>query len=351
MKPSKEHFIFLTGSTGLVGGHLLLHLFKAGKKIRCLIRKTSSFSQLEKICAFYDVEFLELRDKVEWVFGDLLDFSALCTYLEDITEIYHCAAVVSFNPKDKIQMMKTNINGTSNLIDAALISNVREFCFISSIASLGKAGNNQPILETTPRKNDEKTSAYSESKFRSELEVWRGIAEGLNVVIVNPGVILGLGELDKGSMLLVKAGMKGMPFFTKATTGYVDVRDVCRASMMLMEKKEFGERFILVSENLHNGKVFGMIAKEFGKQPPKYEVGVFILYLGAFFMRIFSFVVGKKSQLTMDTVQSARKQEQYSNEKLIRVLNYTFIPIAQSIHDLCAFIQKETKKPPRRKTS
>ncbi len=335
-----NNLVLLTGSTGLLGGHMLVHLFKAGKKVRCLIRPTSSLEQLKLICSYYNQSFEELNSSVEWVYGNTLDFIGLCEMMTGINEVYHCAAIVSFNNKDRKNILQTNVQGTSNMVDAALKCGVERFCFISSIASLGTTPDHTPIKEDTPRKNDDHISAYSESKFRSELEVWRGISEGLNAVIVNPGVILGPGEPEKGSLLLFKIGSKGMPFYTKATTGYVDVRDVCKIAMALMEKELYKKRFILISENVHNGTLFGLIAKEFGKKPPRILVGKALLNMGVLFSALAGMMTGKTPQLTKDTIRSAQNPQTYSNERICKALEYKFISLADTIHETADFLKK-----------
>lgn len=342
MKPQMQKLVFLTGSTGLVGGHLLLHLHKSGQKIRALIRSTSSFKQLQLICKLYNQDFEELYESVEWVYGNTLDFVSLCDLLQGVDEVYHCAAVVSFNSKNSKELLQTNIQGTSNMVDAALKCTVKRFCFISSIGALGNAKNGDYIHECTPWKNDGKASVYSESKFRSELEVWRGFNEGLNTVIVNPGVILGPGYPDRGSMLLFQTGRKGMPFYTKATTGYVDVRDVCRAAIELMGKEIFGKRFILVSENIDNKDLFSMIANEFNAKGPRFEAGKLILNLAAFFSAFLGKITGKTPQLTKETIRSAQKPQKYSNLQIKETLNFEFIPLRKTIQDTCNFL-KENK--------
>lgn len=340
MSASENNLVLLTGSTGLVGGHLLVHLYQAGKNVRCLIRPSSSLEQLKRICAFYHLPFETLKNSVEWVTGDTLDFIGLCDLMDGVEEVYHCAAMVSFNSKNRVELLQTNVQGTSNIVDAALKSSVKKCCFISSIAALGTTPDQTLIQEDTPRKNDDRTSAYSESKFRSELEVWRAISEGLNAVIVNPGVILGPGDPDKGSLLLFKTGRKGMPFYTKATTGYVDVRDVCKISIELMEKGILKKRFILVSENAHNGGVFGLIAKEFGKKPPQILAGKFVLRMGVFFSTLTGWITGKTSQLTNDTIRSAQHPQSYSNELVRKTLDYTFIPLSDTIRTTADFLKQ-----------
>ena len=339
MKPQIHNLVFLTGSTGLVGAHLLVHLHKSGKKIRALIRTTSSFEQLRLICNFYNQSFEEIYESVEWVYGNTLDFVGLCDYLEEVEDVYHCAAVVSFNIKNSKELLQTNIQGTANMVDAAQKCAVSRFCFISSIGALGNAQFGELTNEKTPWKNDGKASVYSESKFRSELEVWRACNEGLNTVIVNPGVILGPGNTEKGSMLLFQTGRKGMPFYTRAKTGYVDVRDVCRAAIELMEKKHYGKRYILVSENVDNKDLFSMIASEFGVKAPKFEAGKTLLRLAAFFSTAIGLFTGKTPQLTKETIRSAQKSQQYSNQQIKKVLNFEFIPLKKTIQDTSTFLK------------
>jgi dihydroflavonol-4-reductase len=340
MSTPTSNLVFLTGGTGLVGGHLLIHLHKSGKNIRALIRSSSSFSQLKLICSFYGLPFETLKDSIEWVYGDTLDYVGLCDLMDGIEEVYHCAAVVSFNDQNKKELLQTNINGTSNMVDAAIRNKVKRFCFISSIGALGSAPDQDFIHEKTPRKGDKQVSAYSESKFRSELEVWRAASEGLNTVIVNPGVILGPGNPGKGSLLLFRNGRKGMPFYTKATTGYIDVRDVCRASMGLMEKRIYGKRFILVSDNIHNGNLFSMIAAEFGKKPPRIEAGKALLTIAALLSEAWGRITGKTAQLTMETIRTAQRPEKYSSKKICEVLDFKFIPLEQTVKDTCDFLKK-----------
>jgi dihydroflavonol-4-reductase len=339
MSTPGNNLVLLTGATGFVGGHMLVRLFRSGKKVRCLIRSSSSLEQLKLICTFYQQPFEELKTSVEWLTGDTLDFIGLCRQMENVAEVYHCAALVSFNSKNRRELLQTNVQGTSNMVDAALNANVKKFCFISSIAALGSTPDRTPIQEDTPRKNDDKTSAYSESKFRSELEVWRGVSEGLNAVIVNPGVILGPGDPEKGSLLLFKTGRKGMPFFTNATTGYVDVRDVCQFAIELMEKNLFNKRYILVSENAHNGTVFSLIAKEFGKKPPRILAGWALLRMGVLVSALVGLITRKTPQLTSDTIRSAQNPQAYSNLRICKALGCSFIPLRQTIRESSDFLK------------
>lgn len=336
-----HNFVFLTGSTGLIGGHLLIHLHQSGYKVRALIRPSSSFEELRLICDYYKQSFEELYESVEWVYGDTRDYVGLCDLLVGVKQVFHCAGVVSFNSKNTKDILQTNIQGTSNMVDAALKCFVEQFCFISSISALGNEKSDDFINEDTRRKNDEIYSVYSESKFRAELEVWRGNSEGLNTVILNPGVILGPGNPRKGSLLLFQTGRKGVPFYTEATTGYVDVRDVCLAGIELMRKGIFGERFILVSENIGNKDLFSMIASEFNAKPPRYHVGRLLLQTSACLSEFFGKLTGSTPQLTRETVRTALNSQKYSSQKIKKVLNFQFTPCYKTIQDTCTFIKEK----------
>lgn len=337
---AEHNIVFITGSTGFVGGHLLIYLHQSARKIRALIRPSSSFEELHLICDYYKQSFQELYDAVEWVYGDTRDYVGLNEMLKGIQEVFHCAGVISFNSKNREELLQTNIQGTSNMVDAAIECSVNRFCFISSISTLGNIKNGDFICEETPRTNDEIRSLYSESKFRSELEVWRANSEGLNTVILNPGVILGPGNTHKGSLLIFQTGRKGMPFFTKATTGYVDVRDVCRAGIELMEKEIFGKRFILVSENIDNKDLFSMIASEFKVRAPYCHAGKKLLEMSAWTSEFFGNLTGLTPQFTKETARTVQNPQRYSNQLVKNVLNFQFIPLRQTIQDTCSFIKE-----------
>lgn len=335
-----QELVFITGSTGLVGGHILVQLIQKGYRVRALKRQSSSFKQLRTICSYYKLPFRVLQDKVEWVLGDTLDYVGMKQHLSVCTTVYHCAAVVSFNNQNQEELLRTNIRGTANMVDAALEAGIKQFCYISSIGALGSQ-TDQEINEATDRDTSVMHSAYSESKYHSELEVWRASAEGLPVCILNPGVILGPGLPDKGSMLIFQAGQKGIPFYTTGVTGYVDVRDVAKAAILLMEKKQFGERYILVSENLDTKTLFGMIAKAFDKNPPRFKAGPFLLNFVGFLSEIYGKLSNTNPQMTRETARTATKIQRYSSEK-IRSFHpeIQFIPIAETVTDTADFIKK-----------
>jgi dihydroflavonol-4-reductase len=338
---------FITGCTGLVGSHLLVNLFLQQVHVKALIRKTSSFDQIKLICDFYTVSFEELYDAVEWVYGDTLDYLGLIQHLYGIDTIFHCAALVSFNSNDKENLMLTNVRGTANVVDAALEAKVASICFISSIAALGKTNDGRFIDEMTPRDVNRPVSFYSESKYYSELEVWRGAAEGLNVIILNPGVILGPGLPGKGSLLLFKIGSKGLPFYTRSVTGYVDVRDICKVAIELTKRKIYGHRFVLVSENVSNQRLFGLISAAFHKKPPFIHLKKSVLIAAVLVLKIASLFTKKAPVLTYSTIRTVSDPEYYESAKIIQLLDFQFTPIEETINDTAHFLKTltDTKKP------
>ena len=226
--------ILVTGATGLVGGHLLWHLLQNNNSVIALKRITSNLNPLRTIFSFYTDNPDVFLDKIEWRIADINDADALKLALTGIQEVYHCAAVVSLG-KGGSEMMDTNVTGTRTIVDLALKMKIRKFCFVSSIAACGFADHGEVIHEQTPwTKSDHKTS-YAISKYEAEQEVWKGIDKGLNAVIVNPGVILGVSGNESGSSLIFSKAKNGLMFYTLGGSGYVDVQDVVR--VMIKDRK------------------------------------------------------------------------------------------------------------------
>ncbi len=326
--------ILVTGGTGLVGSHLLFDLLSKGKKVRALKRQSSNIELVRTTFGYYSENAGELFESIEWIDGDMMDPFSLEDALEGIEDVYHCAALVSFRKEDRNNMQDINVEGTRNLVNACLEADIRKFCMVSSIAALGspEEGENT-VTEKTPWSPEEKRSAYSTSKFTSELEIWRGIEEGLNAVIVNPSIILGPGQWDKGSSLLFRTIAKGLKYYTKGITGYVDVRDVSRSMIDLMESELVNERFILNSENRSFEFIFKTISKHLGiAGPTKYASKKMteIAWRLAYLKKIFLF---KPAGFTKENARSAHNIKYYSNQKVKEALGFQFIPIEKSIED------------------
>lgn len=336
---------FVTGGTGLIGSHLLHRLVSSGQKVKALKRKTSNLKQVKKTFSYYSENAEELFRQIEWVNGDILDFYGLEKLLKGVDEVYHCAAIVSFNPKERTQMIRNNVDGTANLVNASLENGVKKFCHVSSVAALGKAENGYLVDETTNWVPAKRNSGYSESKFFSETEIWRGIEEGLDAVIVNPSIVLGPGNWNSGSPQIFKTVWDGMKFYTRGITGYVDVNDVVDAIVQLMDDENFhkykNQRFLLSAENWSYQNVFSQIADAFEKPRPKYHASPFLL---AFVWRAAAFyglISGNPSAITRETASSSASIRKFDGSKITQELDFKYRPVSESIQKTAKFFLKD----------
>jgi len=327
--------IVVTGGTGLVGAHLLFNLCKKHSYIRAIKRKNSDIEQVKKTFSYYSDEADNLFSKIEWVDADVTDYYSLEAAFEGATQIYHSAAMVSFHEKDKLRMYEVNVQGTANVVNAALFCKVEKLCHVSSIAALGRAEVNKNATEETPWKDSDKDSHYSISKYKSELEVWRGIEEGITAVIVNPSVILGPCKWDSGSAAIFSKIWKGLKFYTSGENGYVYVVDVSRAMIELMESDISGHRFTLNAENASYQKLLKLMAKSLGKPEPKFAVAPWMIELSWRLLRLQSFFIGKAPALTKSTARSSMKINRYSNQKIKETIGFEFTSLEEMI-DLTA---------------
>lgn len=337
--------IFVTGGTGLLGAHLLFELTSAGKNVKALKRETSKLQQVLKIFSYYSENPKELFDKIEWVDGDILDYFTLEELLKGVSEIYHCAAIVSFQPDERHKMISNNVEGTANLVNAAIENGVKKICHVSSIAALGRLENGELITEDTNWVPSKKTSGYSESKFFSEAEIWRGTEEGLDAVIVNPSIIFGPANWESGSAKMFKTIWDGMKFYTKGITGFVDVKDVVRAMILLMDDSNFetckNQRFLLNSENLNYQDILTQIANELEKPKPNIFASNFILGIVWRAATFYSWITGKHSMITRDSVSNSNAINNFDGSKITRILYFQYKPISCSIKSTAGFLKND----------
>ncbi|MGG6229899.1 NAD-dependent epimerase/dehydratase family protein [Tenacibaculum sp. SDUM215027] len=332
--------ILVTGGTGLVGSHLLYYLSQKNDKIRAVFRTEEKREYVKKIFSFYTDNAQEYFSKIEWVKADITDIPSLEPVFNNITQVYHCAALVSFNPKDYRKMRQVNIEGTANLINFAIDTNVDKFCFVSSIAAVGNAINGKPINEENEWVDNDENHGYAITKYGAEMEVWRGSQEDLNIVIVNPGVILGGGFWNEGSGKMFTQINSGFKFYTEGITGFIGVNDVVKAMINLMDSNIKNERFILVSENKSFKEILFCIADNLNKNRPSKKVGKLITSI---FWRadwLLTILTGKEPLLTKDSAKSAHNESFYTSEKITEQLDFEFEPI----NDVIARISKEFKK-------
>lgn len=317
----------VTGATGLVGSHLLLTLLQQGQPVIAMKRKSSNTKEIETLFSYYTPNYKELYNKIEWREGDLTDVLGFDELLKDVRTVYHCAALISLDDKDRNQLLKANKEGTANLVNACINNKIEAFCFVSSIATLQNKDIKTDVDEKVFWKTAPDQSAYSLSKYLAEQEVWRGMEEGLNAVIVNPGVIVGPGNWGRGTGQLVSLSAKGIKFYTEGVTGFVGAIDVAGAMVALVNKKIFGERFILVENNYPFRYILDKIHAELGKPLPKIKAGPALLTLGKW----FSFMMPDGQKLTWSTISALSTKTTFSTRKLGLFLDYKYTSIDECI--------------------
>lgn len=315
--------ILVTGATGLVGSHLLQQLIQAGHSVKALYRT--------------HIPTIPNTEGVEWIKGDILDIVALEESMDQVNQVYHCAAVVSFNPAKKSAMQHTNIEGTANVVNACINKGVKRLLFVSSVAALGRIREDKPIDETMNWTPETSNSEYGKTKYLSEMEVWRGMSEGLSVVVVNPVIILGNGDWEGGSSGIFKSAYNEFPWYTEGMSGFVDVKDVVKAMVLLMNSGINGERFILSGHNAFYKDIFGMIAAAFHKKPPHKKVTPILAAIVWRLEAIKAFFSGKDPLLTKETAKTARAKVQFNNSKLLAAFpEFSYSPLPNSIERICA---------------
>ncbi len=332
--------ILVTGATGLVGGNLLWFLLQENERVVAIRRPTSNLEPLRTIFSFYTNNPDSFLNKIDWKIADVLDFESINQAMSDISVVYHCAAVVSLGKNDK-NILDTNVEGTKNVVLAALKNNIKKFCFVSSIAACGKNLDNDLIDENAKWIESPNISAYSRSKYDSEQEVWKGINMGLNALIVNPGVILGVSGSNSGSSKLFDQVRKGLIFYTNGGSGYVDVQDVAKAMILLTKSEISGERFILVAENCSNKQILNWMADGFGKRRPFIPIGKNLIQIVGFLSEICGKIFRFSPLIDKGTAKSATSRGFYTSQKIKMVLGFEFNSIENCIKEVCTFQKKE----------
>jgi len=332
--------ILVTGGTGLVGAHLLLELLKREDTVFALKRPSSDLNITKRIFSYYTDDFQKIFERINWVEGNILDYQSIRDALKDITKVYHCAAAVSFQSSDKQTIADTNRLGTANLVNACLETGIEKLLHVSSIGALGRAGVTG-IVDEDSQWNSKKTSVYSTSKYHAEMEVWRAIAEGLNAVIVNPSIIIGPADWNKGSAKLFDTMYHGLKFYTLGSNGFVDVEDVVKLMIILMESDISAERFILNAENVPYKQFFTSMAKALNVKPPQIEAKRFLSEIAWRVFWVKSLFTGKQSSITKETAETANQTYQYSNRKIVDATSYKFMSIEESIKKTAAFYLKD----------
>jgi nucleoside-diphosphate-sugar epimerase len=297
--------LLITGASGLLGSHLLAQLVQEGRQVRALYR-----SAIPEIAG---------GDKVHWVQGDILDIVSLEEAMEGVDQVYHCAAMVSFNPRKKEEMNKVNVEGTANVVNACIAAGVKRLLHVSSIAAMGRIREGEPINESMMWTEETSNSEYGKTKYLAELEAWRGAGEGLSLVIVNPVIILGAGNWNTGSSELFKSAYDEFPWYTEGASGFVDVADVVNAMTRLMDAENIsGERFIVSAGTFAFRNIFTRMAENFHRKPPHRAVTPMLASLVWRWEAVKSFFTGNDPLLTRETARTAAAKINVDNSKLLR---------------------------------
>jgi dihydroflavonol-4-reductase len=319
--------ILITGATGLVGSAVARKLLTENHTVTALFRSGSDRSLLR-----------DIEDKIRWVEGDILDVSALEKAFSDANFVIHTAAVVSFVPRDREMMYQVNREGTANVVNICLKQGIRKLCHVSSIAALGRPDPRKVIegqdivLDESQRWEDSpENSEYAKSKYLAELEVWRGVAEGLNAVIVNPTLVLGEGDWTKSSTQIFRYVYQEKPFYTEGIANYVDVKDVAEIVSQLLFSDISGERFLLNAGSIHYRDLFNSIADHMHKKRPSFKVGAGLAAVIWRVEALRTWLMGTKPLITRETAQSGARKIRYNNEKIKNALGFNFQPIEKTI--------------------
>ncbi|MFT7589556.1 MAG: dihydroflavonol-4-reductase [Limisphaerales bacterium] len=322
--------ILVTGATGFLGSQITRTLVRKGKTVRALKRPDSNLSLLG-----------DLASKVEWVDCDILDVIGLEEAFKDVTQVYHAAAQVSFKKADKNKILKINSEGTANLVNAALEEGVDSFLHVSSVAAIGRKHGDRAIDENADWEANGSTTDYALSKYLGEREVWRGQAEGLPIIIINPSTIIGGGFWNRGTARFFPRAAQGIKYYTDGATGFVDVRDVADCAIKLVEEKAFGERFIIAGENSSYRNLFDQICTALDCPKPTNHAGINKLKIASKAEFIKSFFTKQSVDLTTQTIKILSLSCAYDSSKIKQRLKFEFRPLSKTIQET-AYLYKST---------
>ena len=319
--------ILVTGGTGLVGRHLLLALTCNGQSVKAIYRNDSRVAEIKHFFAFAKAD--AAFQKIQWLIADLTDISQLSVAFKGVTQVYHCAAYISFDPYQLRQLRKTNVEGTANIVNLCISQNVQKLCYVSSIATLAKTPNN-PIDEDNFWNPDGSNTVYAITKYGAEMELWRGTQEGLNVIIFNPGIIMGEGDYHTGSGQLFTRLYRGMKYYPSGTSGFVDVKDVVNMLIRGMQSQVVNKRFILVGHNTSYKDVLQLIAQSLNVNVPEKAIPTWLLSIGVLLDKLRG-VFTKRRTLTRPTVKALSTKETFSCDALHKAFDFKPAPLASTI--------------------
>jgi nucleoside-diphosphate-sugar epimerase len=324
--------ILVTGASGFLGQHLVRHLSAQGKSVRALYNSNPPSESLRTL------------PNTTWLPCDLLDVFQVEEVMEGVEYVYHCAAMVSFHPAHKDRMVHFNVEGTTNVVNEALLQGVRKLLYVSSVAALGRSEEKKEITEEEQWEESKYNSSYGLSKHMAELEVWRALGEGLDGVVVNPGIILGEGNWNEGSARLMKVVYNEFPFYTSGINAWVDVRDVVKAMVQLMDSGVTAERFILSAGNFSYKEIFSKMADALGRKPPSIKAGKLLTGLVWRWSLLKANFFGETATITKETARSSQKQVFYNAAKLLKYLpGFSYTDIGVTINRMALTYKEDLR--------
>lgn len=326
--------VLVTGGTGLVGSHLLLQLVQDKEIVRATYRDGSNLDDVLKVFNYYSDKATELFNSIEWVKADILDIPALEVAFKNITYVYHTAALISFDPNDYIKLKTANVTGTTNIVNLCLLNKIAKLCYVSTIGAIGKSSPGVKATEDNEWSSQD-ANVYALTKYRAEMEVWRGSQEGLQVVIVNPGVIIGPGFWDSGSGNLFTTAEKSSRYYPPGGTGFIGVDDVIKMMLSLMRSTIINERFIAVSNNHTFKEILDNLSTKLNKKGPSIMLKLWQLRIARFIDYILTLITKRKRKITKKTIVSLMNPEVYDNKKIIKAVNFEFNQLDDIIEFSC----------------
>jgi dihydroflavonol-4-reductase len=327
--------VFVTGGTGFLGAYIIKALVEKGIAVRALRRAVAT--------PFFIPQ--SIFEKVEWIQGDVLDVVTLHEALQGAEGVVHAAAVVSYHPSDRARMYQTNVEGTANVVNAAIAGGVKRFVHISSIAALGRSAKSERVTEDRNWEDNKSNTHYGITKHLAELEVWRGFAEGLEGCMLNPSMILGFGNWHQSSGTLFKSIYNGFPWYTTGINGFVGVEDVAEATVQMLQSGLHQKRFIVSAENWVFRDVFNAIADGFGRKRPSLHATPFLGELAWRAGQLKAFVTSQKPVLSKESARVAQSTTEYDHSALLQALpQFSFTPLNVVIKEACAKYLQAVKK-------
>ena len=327
--------ILVTGSTGLLGSHVVVELLHKGYEVRAMFREEARKQVVYRLLDFYYPNEKEsLLGKLHWFKGDVLDLTDVEDSLRGISKVVHCAALVSFHRRDFHHLFKVNRRGTANMVNFALDSGVNQFVHVSSTAAIGSDSQFADGLkrESNLWNPSDEVSGYSLSKFSAEKEVWRAKEEGLNVSVVNPSVMFGPGSWEESSLRIFRTLSKGLTYYTKGSNAFVDVRDVTKLILKLIETGKTGERYLVTGTNMKFKELFDRICKQLNVRAPYKLAGPFLTGLAWRLSGMLGRIQGKRPTITKESARSSQNDSKFSNEKLLKDFpDFQFTPLEETI--------------------